>query len=100
MSNSLPTAFSQHLFWDVDRNSLDVEQHKMFIVQRVLGYGMVSDWKLIKQLYGEDGIKQVVLTSRYLDKKTLGFCSAYFNEPLTKFRCYTHELSSQAHWPY
>ena len=42
--------FSAHLFWDLDLEKFDLDQYKEFIVQRVLEYGMLKDWILLKDL--------------------------------------------------
>jgi hypothetical protein len=39
---------SKHLFWDTPLINVDVEKNKGFIVQRVLEYGLMNDWNLIK----------------------------------------------------
>ena len=92
--------FSDYLFWDVDRNSLDIERSKVYIIDRVLSHGMLSDWFLIKKIYGKEVIREVALNLRYLDKYALNFCSAYFGEPIHHFRCYTYTQSNPGHWNY
>lgn len=42
--------FSAHLFWDVDLEKFYFDQYKEFIVQRVLEYGILKDWILLKNL--------------------------------------------------
>jgi hypothetical protein len=93
-------SFSDYLFWDVDRAQLDVERSKVYIIDRVLSHGMLSDWYLIKEMYGKEGIREVVLNLRYLDKFTLAFCIAYFDEPIQRFRCYNFTQSTPGHWSY
>ncbi len=39
--------FSKHLFWDVDRNQLNIVINKAYIIKQVLEYGMLHDWILI-----------------------------------------------------
>jgi len=39
------------LLWDVDINDLDVDKNARYIIQRVLEYGELEDWKLIKQYF-------------------------------------------------
>ena len=92
--------FSDYLFWDIDRANLDIERSKVYIIDRVLSHGMLSDWFLIKKIYGNDLIRDVALNLRYLDKYALAFCSAYFGEPIQHFRCYTHTQSNPGHWNY
>jgi hypothetical protein len=92
--------FSNYLFWDVDKSKLDIFKYQSYVVDRVLSHGLLSDWLLIKEIYGKETIKQVALQQRHLDKQALAFCSAYFNEPLTNFRCYNYAQSNPTHWNY
>lgn len=94
------TDLSNHLFWDVDRTKVDFDQRKAWVIERVLSHGMLSDWDTIKKYYSEQVIRQVVLELRYLDKYSLHFCAAYFNEPIQHFRCYTYGQSNPGHWDY
>ncbi|MFN3757340.1 MAG: DUF6922 domain-containing protein [Flavobacterium sp.] len=82
--------FSPHLFWDVDTNSFDFEKYKNFFIQRVLEYGKMNDWRLIKKLYGMEAIKQASLQARSLDAVTLSFVATLFKIDKTEFRCYKH----------
>ena len=82
--------FSKHLFWDVDLNGFDLEKYKFFFIQRVLEYGKIKDWKLIKDLYGMQAIKEASLNARSLDAVTLSFVSTIFKIDKTEFRCYKH----------
>ncbi len=40
--------FSKHLFWDVDLTDFDFEKHNKFLAQRVIEYGKMNDWNLLK----------------------------------------------------
>lgn len=82
--------FSKHLFWDVDLNGFDLEKHKSHLIHKVLEYGFINDWELLKKLYGLDTIKQVSLNLRSLDAVTLSYLSAIFKIDKTEFRCYKH----------
>lgn len=82
--------FSQHLFWDVDLVDFDFNQHKNFFIQRVLEYGKMKDWRLIKELYGMEAIKNAALNARSLDAVTLSFVSTIFQIDKKEFRCYKH----------
>jgi hypothetical protein len=83
--------FSEHLFWDVDLNGLDLEKHKSQIISKVLEYGLMKDWELLKKLYGLETIKEVSLNLRSLDAVTLSYLSVIFNIDKTEFRCYKHK---------
>lgn len=82
--------FSKHLFWDVDVDLFDLEKYKLFFIQRVLEYGKINDWRLIKELYGMEAIKEASLNARSLDAVTLSFVSTLFKIDKTEFRCYKH----------
>lgn len=90
--------FSQHLFWDVDLSMFDLEEHKAFLIHRVLEYGLIKDWKLIKKLYGLETIKEVALNVRTLDAVTLSFLAAIFDIDKTQFRCYKHRQLYPTYW--
>ncbi|MBK8567701.1 MAG: hypothetical protein IPN76_31370 [Saprospiraceae bacterium] len=92
--------FSGYLFWDVDRTKLSLDDSKTYVIDRVLSHGMLTDWQLIKAYYGKDAIREVALNQRYLDRYALHFCAAYFDEPLTNFRCYNYAQSNPGHWDY
>lgn len=89
---------SKHLFWDVDRNTLNFDNNKAYIIKQVLEYGLMEDWKMIYQYYGISTIVQEVRLFRELDKKALSFISLVANTPLEKFRCYNYQQSIPQHW--
>jgi hypothetical protein len=97
---SSANSFSSHLFWDIDRNSLDLEKNKKFIVQRVLEYGLIDDWLTLRNLYGIDEIADTATKLRTLEPRALSFISTCSNTPLEKFRCYTTRQSTPTHWYY
>ena len=80
--------FESALFWDIDPNSLDMNKHSRFIIQRVLSKGSFDDWVYLKKLYGLNKIKKECLQIRSIDKRTIGFLSNYFGIDKTQFRCY------------
>jgi hypothetical protein len=91
---------TRSLFWDVEYDKLDYKLHAPFIVERVLNRGHLEDFRAILKYYGKDQLKDIATKIRYLDKKTLHFCSAFFKEPLDNFRCYTQKQLNQTHWDY
>jgi hypothetical protein len=92
--------FSKNLFWDVDVNSLDMEEHKSFIVARVLDYGTWNDWETIKNYYGLEELKNISTQLRSILPESLSFISTVTNTPENEFRCYTHLLSKSPHWTF
>ena len=90
--------FSKHLFWDVDKTKFDLDKHRAQVVYQVLEYGLLSDWNLIKELYGKEEIKNISLNIRSLDPVTLSFLSTIFRIDKTEFRCYKHRQLVQNVW--
>jgi hypothetical protein len=91
---------SKVIFWDIDFDKLDYEKHRNYIIEKVLMYGKITDWRAIQAYYGNEMIKEVALNIRSLDAKTLAFVSGIFNIPKQQFRCYTTQQSIPTHWNY
>lgn len=90
--------FSDYLFWDVDKANLDIDKHKSQIIHKVLEYGSMADFNLIKKVYGTEIIKSVSLNFRSLDPVTLAFISFWLKVDKTQFRCYKHKQLSPNYW--
>ncbi len=90
--------FSQHLFWDVDKATFNLNTYKVQMIAKVLEYGNWNDWCLLKDYYGMQTIKEVSLNLRSLDLETLSYLSAIFSTNTKEFRCFTHRQSVQNSW--
>jgi len=90
--------FSQHLFWDVDLETFDLDKYQVFMVGRVVEYGKLNDWNLLKELYGKPKIKEISLNLRSLDVVSLSFLATIFQIDKSEFRCYKHRQLVQNYW--
>ena len=81
---------SKHLFWDVDISMLSFENSKEQIIYKVVEFGLIKDWNIIKEIYNLETIKAVSLEFRSLDVVTLSFLATIFNINKSEFRCYKH----------
>lgn len=90
--------FSNHLFWDIDFSELDLDKHKEFMIARVLEYGLINDWTLLKSFYGMDVIKEISLNIKSLDIVSLSFISTVLKIKKEEFRCYKHSQSVKNYW--
>lgn len=95
-----PMNLSRVLFWDTDYDKIDWDGKARYVIERVVAYGLMSDWLAIKRKYGMARIQAEMLQSRVLDPQTLRFLSLIFEIPEEKFRCYTQIQSSKGHWIY
>ena len=78
---------NKQLFWDVRFSELDYKKNADFIISRVLSFGDVADYKIIKRRYGLRKIKSVAKKVNFANKKSLYFWSLIFNLPLNSFKC-------------
>lgn len=92
--------FSKHLFWDVNANTLDFSDHKKYIINRVMQYGLYKDWQNILQIYGLNSITNTAKKIRDLDKKSMEFLSLLSDVPREEFVCYTITQSIPKHWDF
>lgn len=90
-------SLSPELFWDTPRERIDPERNARWLIQRVLEYGMMSDWKGIRDYYGLERIKNEVTQMRSLEIRAIHFIASITNTPLEKFRCYILRQSMPKH---
>ena len=86
---------SQHLFWDVDKEDMNWEEHTQFIIKRILEYGTWSDFKLLKSKVGVQGIADAAKKMRTLDKRTLHYVALISDTDVKDYRCYTSKQSQK-----
>ena len=84
--------FSNYIFWDTDRFSINLNENAPYVVQRVLEYGQINDWKLMLSYYGLDRIVEITKKLRTLEPKALSFICAISDTPIEQFRCYNSKL--------
>jgi hypothetical protein len=88
------------LFWDVDVQCVDLQQHKASVIERIATRGRWEEFNAMLHYYGKPTVKQVLINARWLDKRTLAFCSAIFDTPIAAFRCYKLAQSNPRHWEF
>jgi hypothetical protein len=93
-------SLSPALFWDTDATKIRLDTHAKTIVERVIMHGTWPEFKSILDYYGKDRIREIIIRLRYLDNRTLSFCSAYFLVPKSDFRCYTLRQLNPTRWNY
>jgi hypothetical protein len=98
--SSLITSLSPHIFWDVDVQSVDVEKNGVFVLQRVLQYGVLKDWLLLKSIMGVDNIKAFAVQLPTLDDVSISFLSNLYKIDKSEFKCYKNKQSNQNYWSY
>ncbi|MBD1210727.1 MAG: hypothetical protein H9535_20040 [Ignavibacteria bacterium] len=85
---------SPALFWDTAPEALDWDAHARYVIERVLVRGTIEDWREIVRFYGLERIGAEAVQMRFLDRKTLAFCSAVLDIPKEQFRCYENSITT------
>lgn len=86
MTNKLPHKFYEY-FWDVNPLTVDPSKNSEFVTKRILEHGKTEDIKWIKDNYGTNIIKEVLLKYRDLSRKTGLFWSHLLMIPEDKIKC-------------
>lgn len=89
-----------NLFWDVDIEKIDLQSHKASVIERIVTRGRWEEFKALLQFYGTSEVKKAVINARWLDQRTLAFCSAFFETPKDEFRCFKLAQLNPEHWSY
>jgi len=75
----METLQKRSLFWDVDPKTINPQEHKRFIMERVLARGDVDDIRWAQEFYGNEDLKETLLVAKTIDPKSLSFWFQYFN---------------------
>lgn len=86
------------LFWDIDPKKADMDSCPQQIIIRVLEYGTLKDWRLIRNYYGLDRIVEYCKQARSLDPMALSFICCISHTRKEEYRCYRIAQSSPTPW--
>lgn len=87
--------FSPHLFWDVNKATLDLEKHKRLIVERVIQRGSRHDLDMLLSYYGKDQVREILKQTVWLNEKDMAFIHVYLSIPFNEMKCYTRKRSAR-----
>ena len=71
----LKLKIDKKLFWDADFNKMSLDDHADFIIKRILNFGDLKDFEVLKEIYGVEKIKSVACSTIFQNNKTLNFWS-------------------------
>lgn len=89
---------SSHLFWDVDMQQADLDKYPAFFIQRVLEWGTMDDWRLIRDYFGIPKIADYCKTLRTLDPVSLSFICTVSHTNKEDYRCWKYRQSFPTLW--
>jgi hypothetical protein len=88
MIKQIPSTLKKY-FWDCDFNELSLENHRTFIVERLLMFGNTRDIQWILSKIPLEIFKNIIHKSRRLDNKTRNFWEFYFDHGGNKISYFT-----------
>jgi hypothetical protein len=90
----METLKKRSLFWDT--SELNPQKNQKFIIERILNFGDEDDFHWALKTYGEDGVRENLMQSKVLDKKSLFFWCQYFN--LNQNKCLKKQSVEKRGW--
>ena len=89
---------SPSLFWDIDMSKASMDICPQQVVQRVLEYGSLADWRLIRNYYGLERIVELCKQMRTLDAVCLSYICLLSGTSKEEYRCYHTTQSNPTLW--
>ncbi|MDI9370370.1 MAG: hypothetical protein GX181_02155 [Synergistaceae bacterium] len=81
-------AFLRPLFWDADWLAVDIECNRTTIIERVLNLGDEAQLSWLKSNVPGEAIREVVVSSRRLSRKTARCWQNYYGLKEEEMRCF------------
>ena len=88
MNQDIRIALPVYAFWDVDREKLDLERDKNFIIARMFERAKLDDIFTIVALYGREAASSILKRNKYLNRQGLYLAHAILGTPLQNFKAY------------
>jgi hypothetical protein len=86
------------LFWDVNPETLSLDQHRGLVIERVFSLGNLKELEFVIHYYGWDTVREELMKVGYLDPKTFEFATKMFQIPKSRMRCYIRKQSRSLYW--
>lgn len=92
------TNLSKKPFWDTPIKNLEKHKHSTFILERIMRYGTIEDYKILKTTYTHEELKAIARTVKELDAVSLSFLCADLGLEKKEFRGLTKIVSREIAW--
>ncbi|MBM3700367.1 MAG: hypothetical protein FJW68_05565 [Actinobacteria bacterium] len=80
--------FLEKYFWDVDFPGIDKKTYSAFIIERILEFGDKKSIRWMMNSFNLDEIKEVIIASRILSKKSANFWQIIFKIERDNILCF------------
>lgn len=94
--------FLKSIFWETDFKKIDLDKNSDQVIEKILELGDIEQVKWLQEKYSQKEIKNVLVNSRNLSRRTANFWADYFKIPKNKIKCLIRELqkTQKVLWPY
>lgn len=79
------------VFWDIDINNLDMDNHERYTIERILQFGAIEHIKWLFENFSDKKIIEVVKKSKIIDKRTANYWSYYYEINKDEILCFTKQ---------
>ncbi len=85
-------------FWDVDLESIDFEVDSLFVMGKVINYGLWTDIEEVLRFYGLERMRREVVHGAYYKKTALSFLCLILDLKESDFVAYQRRQASITVW--
>ncbi|MGH9522667.1 MAG: DUF6922 domain-containing protein [Terriglobales bacterium] len=80
-------------FWDVDSDTLDLREHRDYVIARILEFGDDAAVLWMNQTYAGEDIRRVVRQERRLSPKSANFWGIIYDIPREEISALSTQVS-------
>ncbi len=91
---------SKTAFWDVDMEALDFEADSLFMMGKVMNYGLWAGIKEILRFYGLERMRREVVDGTHYKKTALSFLCLILDLEESGFVAYQRRQARPTVWDY
>ncbi len=99
-NESANPGISRRIFWDVDYETINYQTDKLYVIDKVMNFGVWEDFKAMMRYYGKPMVKQEIVRVPYLKKDVLNFACFYFGLKPEQFESNLRRQQWEPHWDY
>jgi hypothetical protein len=80
--DTIQITLSDHLFWDIPPENLDLDKNRKLIIKRVLSRGNMEEVVQVYRYYGVEMVYKTITGSKDIDPLTLNLVKKLYNNNL------------------
>lgn len=80
------------LFWDIDVETLDLKNHRSYVIDRILKFGRPAQVRWLLSNYSEEDVVERVKHSKRIDRKTASYWAIHYKIPREDIVCFQRQL--------